>query len=85
MYTAVILYFKLISRVYQEQSNSISVNPRSSSRNSLRQTSEEQSEGLVAARVVGAATEPSDCSPDVCLRELRELERGFTEIELLCS
>jgi hypothetical protein len=32
-----------------------------------------------------AATEPSGCSPDVSQRELRELERGFSEIELLCS
>jgi hypothetical protein len=75
----------LISRVYQEQSNSISENPLSSSRNSLWDTPREQSDGSVAARVVGAATEPSDCSPGVSQRELRELERGFSEIELLCS
>jgi hypothetical protein len=39
----------------------------------------DQSEGLVAVYVVGAAIEPSYCSPDVSQRELRELENGFAE------
>jgi hypothetical protein len=37
------------------------------------------------ARVMGAATEPFDCSSDVSQRELREHESGFAETELLCS
>jgi hypothetical protein len=41
--------------------------------NSLRETPGEKPEGSRAARVMGAALEPSGFSPGVSRRELREL------------
>jgi hypothetical protein len=68
-------------RVYQEQSNSVSANLSSSSRNSLCETPGEKPEGSM--------------TPDhprtfwflqgISQRELRELEGRFTETEMLCS
>jgi hypothetical protein len=67
-----------------KQSNWISGNPPSSSRKSLGEIPGEKPEGSMAARFVGATMEPSGFSPGVSQRELRELEGGFPEIELLC-
>jgi hypothetical protein len=47
----------------------------SSSRNSLQETPGEKPEGSRAARVVGAALEPSGFYPGVSQREVRELEK----------
>jgi hypothetical protein len=69
------------SRVRYKQSNSISGNPSSISHNSLWETPGEIPEDSRAARLVGAALEPSRFSPGE--RELRELEGGFPELELL--
>jgi hypothetical protein len=50
----------------------------------MSETQGEKPEGSRAAQVVGAALEPSGLSPCVSEIELRELECGFSELELLC-
>jgi hypothetical protein len=71
-----------ISRESYKQSNSSSRNQLSSSRNSLKETPGDKPEGARTARFVGTALEPF-FSPGVSQRELRELEGGFPELELL--
>jgi hypothetical protein len=71
-----------LSRANHKQSNSASANPPSTSSSSLRKTTGEKSKGSVAARVVGAATEPSYFYPGVTQRESLETESGFTGTRL---
>jgi hypothetical protein len=73
-----------ISRVSYKQSNSTFGNPHSSSRNSLLETTGEKPEGSRVAPMNRAAPETFGFSPGVSQRELRELERGFPKLELLC-
>jgi hypothetical protein len=71
--------FRLGLRVYQEQSNSVSAN------RALIQALVTPSERYPESnqKVQWAATGPSDYSPDISQRELRELERGFAETEFV--
>jgi hypothetical protein len=71
--------------VLQEACNSMFGNPPSSSRNSLTETPGEKPEGSRAAQVVATALEPSGFAPGISLRELRELEGGFPNVELHAS
>jgi hypothetical protein len=59
----------------QEEAGYVASPTFSSSQNSLRETPGEKPESSRAARVVGAALEPSGFSPGVSRRELRELEK----------